>query len=153
MTPEYSGYLAHHGVKGQKWGVRRYQNEDGTLTKDGQKRYNLHSDAKKKEIDTMVDAAKGIRHIHDKNMARLQDSNVGFFERKRLERATKATNKELENFYKTIDIMLGSPTYKERLVYTIKEDKESLKFIDDPEFAELIKTDIRKMEQELRNVK
>lgn len=32
-------YLAHHGVKGQRWGVRRYQNEDGTLTEAGKKRY------------------------------------------------------------------------------------------------------------------
>ena len=24
-------YLAHHGIKGQKWGIRRFQNEDGTL--------------------------------------------------------------------------------------------------------------------------
>lgn len=32
-------YLAHHGVKGQKWGVRRYQNDDGTLTAAGKKRY------------------------------------------------------------------------------------------------------------------
>ena len=32
-------YLAHHGVKGQKWGVRRYQNEDGSLTAQGQKQY------------------------------------------------------------------------------------------------------------------
>ena len=32
-------YLAHHGIKGQKWGVRRYQNEDGTLTKEGKERY------------------------------------------------------------------------------------------------------------------
>lgn len=32
-------YLAHHGIKGQKWGVRRYQNEDGSLTAAGKKRY------------------------------------------------------------------------------------------------------------------
>ena len=30
--------LYHHGVKGQKWGVRRYQNKDGTLTKEGKNR-------------------------------------------------------------------------------------------------------------------
>lgn len=31
--------LYHHGIKGQKWGLRRYQNEDGTLTDAGKKRY------------------------------------------------------------------------------------------------------------------
>ena len=33
--------LYHHGIKGQKWGVRRYQNKDGTLTEAGKKRSNL----------------------------------------------------------------------------------------------------------------
>lgn len=33
------GYLSHHGIKGQKWGIRRYQNADGTLTTLGKKHY------------------------------------------------------------------------------------------------------------------
>ena len=30
----------HHGIKGQRWGIRRYQNEDGTLTEAGKARYS-----------------------------------------------------------------------------------------------------------------
>lgn len=36
----YTSELYHHGIKGQRWGVRRYRNEDGSLTKAGRKRYN-----------------------------------------------------------------------------------------------------------------
>ena len=34
----YNDYLEHHGVLGQKWGVRRFQNADGSLTPKGKKR-------------------------------------------------------------------------------------------------------------------
>ena len=34
-----SNELQHHGILGQKWGVRRYQNRDGSLTPAGKKRY------------------------------------------------------------------------------------------------------------------
>ena len=39
-----SGQLQHHGVKGMKWGVRRYRNKDGSLTDAGKKRYGDKSD-------------------------------------------------------------------------------------------------------------
>lgn len=37
----YQPVLVHHGIKGQKWGVRRFQNEDGSLTAAGQRRYDI----------------------------------------------------------------------------------------------------------------
>lgn len=37
MEGEY--YICHHGIKGQRWGIRRYQNEDGSYTAAGKKRY------------------------------------------------------------------------------------------------------------------
>lgn len=36
-----SNELQHHGIKGQKWGVRRFQNTDGSLTAEGKKRYSV----------------------------------------------------------------------------------------------------------------
>lgn len=41
--------LYHHGIKGQKWGVRRFQNEDGSLTSAGKKRLASTSDTIKRD--------------------------------------------------------------------------------------------------------
>ena len=45
MVNEYvvldDNYLAHHGILGMKWGIRRYQNKDGSLTEKGRKRYHV----------------------------------------------------------------------------------------------------------------
>ena len=41
--------LYHYGVSGQKWGVRRYQNGDGSYTSEGKKRYKKSSSSKSKK--------------------------------------------------------------------------------------------------------
>ena len=45
-----NNYIYHHGIKGQRWGIRRFQNEDGSLTSSGKARYNQDG-TKKNAID------------------------------------------------------------------------------------------------------
>lgn len=51
---EYPTYLIHYGIEGQKWGVRRFQNEDGSLTEEGKKRYGISE----KEANKLIELEK-----------------------------------------------------------------------------------------------
>ena len=48
--------LYHHGIKGMKWGVRRFQNEDGSLTSAGKKRYDDDSTGSDKRLSSNSDS-------------------------------------------------------------------------------------------------
>lgn len=62
----YNDELYHHGIRGQKWGIRRWQNEDGSLTEAGRKRYgtvenlNAAREKRRKNLKTAGKVALGI---------------------------------------------------------------------------------------------
>ena len=54
--------IYHHGVKGMKWGVRRYQNKDGSLMSAGKKRYQEHKEKKKEYQNKLEKIASNSRN-------------------------------------------------------------------------------------------
>lgn len=77
--------LYHHGVMGMKWGVRRYQNKDGSLTTAGKKRYNkemakLREEAKilknKEATKAKLDKLESIRKSNEERKRALDGDDA-----------------------------------------------------------------------------
>lgn len=73
---EYKYELYHHGIKGQRWGVRRFQKKDGSLTVAGKKRYYDTPELNKQK--TNMDVARSVyktsRTAYDKASRRYQNA-------------------------------------------------------------------------------
>lgn len=94
--------LQHHGIKGQRWGIRRYQNADGTLTPAGKKReakldrklanqaYKYNQIKKKKLTSNTTDRQEQKENLHKKkNVNKMTNDEL----------REKAARLELENRY------------------------------------------------------
>lgn len=83
--------LYHHGILGQKWGVRRYQNKDGTLTAEGRRHYG-YGDSKKSNVVT-TDQAKQQYYKYKDNLELKNFIDSGgskeYFDKKDIEEAMK----------------------------------------------------------------
>lgn len=89
--------LYHHGIRGQKWGVRRYQNSDGSLTDKGKKRYE--ADARKQATKQARSNDRNRRIMSDKDL----DSTIRRLEKeKRLHDLTKSEVNEGREYANSI---------------------------------------------------
>ena len=82
--------LAHHGILGQKWGIRRFQNKDGSLTTAGKKRY-----PSKPEI---VNSKSKPEIVNSKSKTHEVDSAHNKVERARKTKASNLGDDELRDY-------------------------------------------------------
>ena len=85
--------LRHHGIKGQKWGVRRFQNKDGSLTPNGKKRYG--ADDYKNTLDKVNSAGKIVDEVRKYNNS-AQKSSDPDMERRIRKSINNMSDKELQ---------------------------------------------------------
>ena len=88
MSYEYifTDSLSHHGIKGQRWGIRRYRNEDGSLTAAGQKRYGKRYERRQKQIESNILDSDSHKRYADED--------------ERLLKRTLKSDKEINKVYK-----------------------------------------------------
>lgn len=82
-----TNYLEHHGIKGQRWGTRRFQNEDGTLTAEGRDRYGVG------ESDSANSQKKSRAETREERKARYRRGKE--FERERRAEESRDYEKQL----------------------------------------------------------
>ena len=97
MKNPYSTELCHHGILGQKWGVRRYQNPDGSLTEKGKKKYYqdnkgsiyTYKQLKKSRNDYRKELTKG----HSRSGKYINEKMIEKYGKETLDRHTAETNR------------------------------------------------------------
>lgn len=161
MKIYYEPELTHHGIKGQKWGIRRFQNKDGTLTPKGKKRYKDSSEDVKKmsndELRSRIDRMRNEKRYMDLTKKESKISKAADAIKKKSDTGSKVadTNKNLSKLkgentdkqdlagqgfkavsksasvVKKIDKMASEPKH-------VKKSKEKLNGMSDDELREIV---------------
>lgn len=126
-TPPRSDELWHHGIKGMRWGVRKYQNEDGSLTPAGERRYQ--------NVDKAYhDVAKAIYKKEKKIRKRLKKQGTYYDDEYINENFGKHSNKQQQQrneYYKT-DIFKKRMQLSDKLE-RLESKQETLWDLDAPQ--------------------
>lgn len=128
--------IEHHGIKGQKWGVRKYQNPDGTLTPAGKARYGTEENFKKAQDyksglrDATIAGGLIGRAIYKKKHARPEEDKEAGKKVLASEKANDKAKRMAEHFDKNGKMKIHSSDTS-----VTKEVKKDYNNLSDREFA------------------
>lgn len=91
---DQSSFLSHHGILGQKWGVRRYQNKDGSLTSAGKKHYNTDYNKYELKAERRKEKSQAAAKAHVKALESGDEKLARKTEKKALKELNKYLNAE-----------------------------------------------------------
>lgn len=87
--------LVHYGIKGMRWGIRRYQNPDGTLTDKGKKRYS--EDA----LNAKILRKKSINKLSNAELKKLNERDQLEVTRRDLKKKKSVGRRAVQGFIAT----------------------------------------------------
>ena len=123
-------YLAHHGIKGQKWGIRRYQNDDGSLTEAGRKRYSENNGVLgeyTKHVKITNDASGHLNEVNKAYVTAKKDNRAAY--KKSI--SDIKNNSELSNKDREMEIASIKKDYKAEKKANRADLKETKKSIEE----------------------
>lgn len=121
--PSSESELTHHGIKGQKWGVRRYQNPDGSLTAAGRKKLGRIETRQSRDMTTL-----------EKNRKWLLDDDITPYNAKVINKVVDKRKKTLNNYYENKKAAALDKDYKKTSQYksAVKEKNKLYNRTSDP---------------------
>lgn len=138
-TFPFGDELYHHGIKGQKWGIRRFQNPDGTYTEAGLKRYrrfDAKSDLGYKPFQRLNKVQSGytdryktdvkgyIKNTKKSNKTKRETKRVKYAREAKAFLARSETTKAMNQYYNSLfssDKKNLNRAYKEKLINNGRE--------------------------------
>ena len=107
-------YLAHHGIKGQRWGVRRFQYEDGSLTPEGRARYLKELSKSYKKEGKALAGRRGVKGWGDERAKAMKNPLLkDFADSTGMDEAVKRLSQEVDAAYWDVQkyAVPSSPNY------------------------------------------